>query len=81
MISLIVSAMVHCKSVGGGPNDDERWPPCLIVQEKAKGPKTVLAKKKHKRDDIEAERAVAVAAAAKHAERGGRGSGIRIGEA
>jgi len=37
--------------------------------------------KKRKRDDIEAKRVVAVAAAAEHAKRGGKGSGVHIGEA
>ena len=37
-------------------------------------------KKKCKRDDVEAERASAVAAAVEHAKRGGAGSGVRIGD-
>jgi len=72
--------MARCKNVGGGLDDDERCPPCLIEQEKGKGPKKTTTKKKHKRGDIEAERAAAVAVAAERAERGGRGSGICIGD-
>ena len=41
----------------------------------------MIAKKKHKREDIEAERAIAVAATAERDERGGRGSRVHIGEA
>jgi hypothetical protein len=41
----------------------------------------VTTKKKHKRDDIEVESAATVVVAAERAERGGRGSGIQIGEA
>ena len=81
LISLTVSAMVRCKNASGGPGDDERHPLGLTAQEKAKGPKKMLVKKKHKRDNIEAERATTVAAVVERAERGGRGSGIRIGEA
>jgi hypothetical protein len=40
----------------------------------------MLAIKKRKRTPTEAEIAQAVADAAEHAERGGRGSGIHIGE-
>jgi hypothetical protein len=40
----------------------------------------VLAKRKRKRADRDIEMAAAVVAAAKHVERGGRGSGIQIGE-
>ena len=72
--------MARCKNIGGGPdNDDERRPPRLTAQEKGKGPKKTTTKKKSKRGDIETERAVVVAIAAEHAERGGRGSGIHIG--
>ena len=72
--------MAHCKNVGGGPSNDERRPPRLTEQEKAKGLKKTITKKKHKCGDIEAERAAAVVAAAEHAERGGRGSSVRIGD-
>ena len=72
--------MARCKNVEGGPSDDdERRPPRLTAQETGKGPKKTTTKKKHKRGDIETERATTVAIAAERAERGGRGSGIRIG--
>jgi hypothetical protein len=69
--------MVRCKNNFGAPSDDERCPPRLTVKEKNKGPKKTLAKKKHKRGDVDAETAVAVAAAAERAE---RGVGIHIGD-
>jgi len=73
--------MAHCKNVGGGPGeDDKRRPPRLTAQEKGKGPKKTTTKKKRKRHDIETERAEVVAVAVERAERGGRGSGIRIGD-
>jgi len=75
-----VSVMARCKNVGGGPGDDERHPSHVTEQEKGKRPKKTTTKKKHKRGDIEAERATAVATAAERAERGGRGYGIRIGD-
>ena len=72
--------MDHCKNIRGGPgDDDERRPPLLTAQEKGKGPKKTTTKKKHKRGDIETDRAAAVATAAERTERGGRGSGICIG--
>ena len=40
----------------------------------------MTTKTKRKRDDVEAERAAVVAADVEHAERGGSGSGIRIGD-
>ena len=72
--------MTRCKNVRGGPSDDERRPPCLTEQEKETGTKKTVTKKKHKRGDIEVERAAVVAAAVEHAEKGGRGSGISIGD-
>jgi len=51
-----------------------------MEQEKGNGPKKVIAKKKRKRGDADAETVAAVETAAEHAERGGRGSGIRIGD-
>ena len=68
--------MARCRNVGGGPGDDESRLPCLIEQEKGKGPKKTITKKKYKRGDTEAERAAAVAVAIECAERGGRDSGI-----
>ena len=47
---------------------------------KGNGDKEDGYKEEHKQGNIEAERAAAVATAAEHAERGGRGSGIRIGD-
>ena len=70
--------MAQCKNIGGGPSNNERCPPRLTEQEKGKGPKKTITKKKRKRGDIEVERAAAVAA--ERVERGGRGSGIRIGD-
>ena len=70
--------MAHCKNVGGGLGDDDsRPPPCLTAQEKGKAKKTIT-KKKHKFADVETERAVAVAAVAEHAKRGGASSGVCI---
>ena len=80
VVFFVVLVMAHCKNIGGGPGYDERRLPCLTEQEKGNGPKKTTSKKKHKRGDIEKERAVAVAAIAERAERGGRGSGIRIGD-
>ena len=71
--------MARCKNAEGGPDDEDPRPlPHLTAQQKRKAKTTT--KKKSKRDDIEAERAEAVAAAVEHAERGGSGSGIRIGD-
>ena len=71
--------MAHFKNIEGGPGDDERRPPRLIEQEKTKGPKKTITKKNHKHGDIEAERAMAVSAIVERAKRGGRGSGVCIG--
>ena len=71
--------IARCKNVKGGPdNEDPMPPPRLTAQQKVKAKKTT--KKKRKRDDVEAERAVAVAAAVEHAERGGSRGGIRLGD-
>ena len=72
--------MARCKNAGGGLDDDEWRPPRLTEQEKGKGPKKTITKKKRKRGDTEAERAAAVAAVTERAKRGGRGSGVRIGD-
>jgi hypothetical protein len=50
------------------------------VTEVARGKRKKLAVKKRKRTPIEAEIAQVVADAAERAERGGRGSGIHIGD-
>jgi transposase InsO family protein len=78
--SLDLVAMACCKNVSGHSRggDEERDPPCLI--EKASGKRKVLAKRKRKRADRDTEMAAAAVAAAEHVERGGRGSGIQIGE-
>jgi TPP-dependent indolepyruvate ferredoxin oxidoreductase alpha subunit len=70
--------MVHCKNAGGAPSDEDESPPRLT--EVAHGKRKKIAAKKRKRTFIEAEIAQAVADAAELAERGGRGSGIHIGE-
>jgi hypothetical protein len=74
--SLDLATMARCKNVSrpsrGG--DEERDPPRLT--EKAQGMRKVLAKRKRKRADRDTE----MAAAAECVERGGRGSGIQIGE-
>jgi hypothetical protein len=68
--------MARCKNVGGAPSDGDRSPPHLT--EVARGKHKKIITKKRKR--TEAEVAQAVADATDHAERGGRGSGIQIGE-
>ena len=73
-------SLARCKNAEGGPSDGESHLPRLMEQEKGNGPKKVIAKKKRKRGDADAETVAAVETAAEHAERGGRGSGIRIGD-
>jgi hypothetical protein len=70
--------MARCKNVGGAPSDGDRSPPRLteVVQGKHKK----IAAKKRKRTLTEAEVAQVVANVVDQAERGGRGSGIQIGE-
>ena len=75
-----VSVMAHCKNIEGGPSDDERCPPHLTEQENGKGPKKTVTKKKRKHGDTEAERAATAATTIERDERGGRGSGVRIGD-
>jgi hypothetical protein len=70
--------MVHCKNTGGAPSDGDESPPRQI--EFARGKHKKIVTKKRKRTLTEAEIAQAVADAANLAERGGRGSGIHIGE-
>ena len=71
--------MAHCKNARGGlGNEDPRPAPRLTAQQKGKAKKTT--KKKQKLDDVEAERAALVAATIESAERGGAGSGVRIGD-
>jgi hypothetical protein len=70
--------MVRCKNVGGGPSDGDESPP--RVTEVARGKHKKLDVKKRKRTPTEAEIAQAIANAVERAERGGRGTGIHIGE-
>jgi hypothetical protein len=70
--------MVRYKNVGGGLSDGDESPP--RVTEVAWGKRKKLAVKKRKRTPTETEIAQAVTDAAERAERGGRGSGIHIGE-
>lgn len=72
--------MVHCKNTFCAPpsgGDDERWPPRLIEQDKAKGQKKVMTKKKSKRGDADAEMVAAVVTTVERIE---RGVGVRIGD-
>ena len=71
--------MAHCKNTRGGLSDDERCSPRLTEQEKGKGPNKVIAKKKRNHGDADIETTTIVVAAVEHAERGGRGSGVSIG--
>jgi hypothetical protein len=68
--------MARCKNVGGAPSDGDRSPPCLTEVARGKCKKIITKKRKR----IEAEVAQTVADATDRAERGGRGSGIQIGE-
>jgi hypothetical protein len=70
--------MVRCKNTGGGPSDGDESPP--RVTKVAHGKRKKLAVKKRKRTPTKAEIAQVVADATERAERGGRGSGIHIGE-
>jgi hypothetical protein len=71
-------SMVRCKNAGGAPSDQDDSPPRR--SEVARGKRVKIAAKKRKRNLTEAEIAQAVVDAADAAERGGRSSGIRIGE-
>jgi hypothetical protein len=71
-------SMVSCKNAGGAPSDGDDILPRRT--EVAHSKQVKIAAKKRKRTLIEAEVAQAVADAAEAAERGGRSSGIRIGE-
>jgi hypothetical protein len=70
--------MVRYKNVGGGPSDGDESPPRLT--EVAHGKCKKIATKKRKRTPTEAEIAQVVADVAELTERGGRSSGIHIGE-
>jgi hypothetical protein len=77
LVSVVLS-MARFKNVDGAPSDGDESPPRLT--EVARGKRKKIAAKKRKRMLTEAEIAQAVADAADLAERGGRGSGIHIGE-
>jgi hypothetical protein len=70
--------MVRCKNAGGAPGDGDNSPPRR--DEIARGKRIKMMARKKKRMPSEAEVAQAVADAAEQAERGGRRSGIHIGE-
>jgi hypothetical protein len=70
--------MVRYKNAGGAPSDGDESPPRRT--EVAHDKRVKITAKKRKRTLTEAEVAQAVADAAETAERGGRSSGIRIGE-
>jgi hypothetical protein len=70
--------MVRCKNAGGAPSNGDESPPRWT--EVARGKRKKIAAKKRKRTLTEAELAQTVADVADLAERGGRGSGIHIGE-
>jgi hypothetical protein len=70
--------MVRCKNAGGGPSDRDESPPRLTKV--AHGKRKKIAAKNIKRTPTEVEIAQAVTDAAELAERGGRRSGIHIGE-
>jgi hypothetical protein len=70
--------MVRYKNASGGSSDGDESPP--RVTEVAHGKSKKLAIKKRKRTPTKAEIAQVVADAAERAERGGRSSGIHIGE-
>jgi hypothetical protein len=70
--------MVRCKNAGGAPSDEDESPPRLT--EVARGKRKKIVTKKRKRTLTEAEIAQAVADGADLVERGGRGSGIHIGD-
>jgi hypothetical protein len=70
--------MVRCKNAADAPSDGDESPPRRT--EVAHGKRVKIAAKKRKRTLTEAEVAQAVADAAELAEKGGRSSGIRIGE-
>ena len=72
--------MARTKNVGGGPGDDDRRPlPRQPIDPKGKATKKT-ASKKRKYLDRETARAVVVAEAADHAERGGAHSGVVIAD-
>ena len=72
--------MARTKNVGGGPGDeDPRPPPRQPAEPKGKATKK-LAVRKRKYPDAETARAIVVAEAVEHAERGGARSRARIAD-
>ena len=79
-VFLLSDQMARTKNVGGGPgDDDQRTLPHLPVGTKGKATKQVTSKKR-KYPDAEMARAVAIAEATEHAERGGARSGVVIAD-
>jgi hypothetical protein len=82
----VLCTMARCKNVRGSssapPRDDEGdkgdSPPRII--EVARGKRKILTRNKRSREEREAEEVLAVSQAADRAEKGGRGSGILIGD-
>jgi hypothetical protein len=70
--------MVRCKNAGGAPSDGDDSPPRL--SEVARGKCIKIMARKKKKTLTDAEIAQAVADAADAVERGGRSSGIHIGD-
>jgi hypothetical protein len=70
--------MVRYNNAGGAPSDGDESPPRLTEVARGKRKKTIAKKKKRTLTD--AEIAQAIADVAEMAERGGRSSGIHIGE-
>jgi hypothetical protein len=70
--------MVRCKNAGGAPSDGDDNPP--HVSEVACGKRIKIMARKKKKTLTDAEIAQAMADAADAVERGGRSSGIRIGD-
>jgi hypothetical protein len=68
--------MAHCKNVGGAPSDRDGSPPCLTEVARGKRKKVITKKRKRTKEEV----AHVVAEAIDRAERGGKGSGIQIGE-
>jgi hypothetical protein len=70
--------MVRCKNAGGAPSDGDDSPPHLF--EVARGKRIKIMARKKKKTLTDAKIAQAVAEAADAVERGGRSSGIHIGD-
>jgi hypothetical protein len=68
--------MVCCKNVGGALSDGDGSPPRLTEVTRGKRKKVIPKKRKRTKEEVAQE----VVEAADHAERGGKGNGIQIGE-